>query len=327
MNLIYLPLNISTYKEALLRGPIDWDSYKLALWDYQLSHNPQLASFASHLDQLGPYCFPIELFKTFPLKTGENWEPSQVFHSSGTTGQVPSRHFVKDVNWYEQVVLAGFYHFFPRRSYRMLALLPSYLERDNSSLVYMVKTWMDHFGLPGSGFYLYNFEALEQAIVEGNDAGEPILLIGVAFALLDFSAERSVSLKEDDLVIETGGMKGRGEELTRKELHQRLSSGLGISRIVSEYGMTELMSQAYALEQGRFVCPPWMKVQIVDVNLPTRRLKPGHRGRIAIMDLANVDSCAFILTDDLGIMNEDETFEVLGRVDIAEMRGCNLLYE
>ena len=298
-----------------------------ALWEYQLSQNTRLASFASHLGQPGPYCFPIELFKAFPVKTGGDWEPSQVFHSSGTTGQIPSRHFVKDIRWYEQVVLAGFNQFFPPKSYRILALLPSYLERDNSSLVYMVKTWMDHFGLPGSGFYLYNFDALEQAIAEGNDAGEPILLIGVAFALLDFAAQTQVSLRKDALVIETGGMKGKGEELTRKELHERMREGLGVSRIVSEYGMTELMSQAYALEEGRFVCPPWMQVQIVDVNLPTRKLAHGHRGRLGIIDLANVDSCAFILTDDLGIMHEDETFEVLGRIDKAELRGCNLLYE
>lgn len=320
-------MDISAYKESLLSDKLDWKQHSLSLWEYQLAHNPKLANFASYLDQQGPYCFPIELFKAFSIQTGGNWEPSLVFHSSGTTGQIPSRHFVKDRQWYEQVVLSGFHQFFPRQSYRILALLPSYLERDNSSLVYMVKTWMDHFGLPGSGFYLYNFEALEQAIAEGNDAGEPILLIGVAFALLDFAAQTQVTLPEDALVIETGGMKGRGEELTRGELHTRISEGLGVTRIVSEYGMTELMSQAYALEEGRFVCPPWMQVQIVDVNLPTRTLEYGHRGRIGIMDLANIDSCGFILTDDLGIMYEDGTFEVLGRIDVAELRGCNLLYE
>lgn len=320
-------MNIPQYKEALLNNKLERETLSQQLWEYQLSHNARLASFASPLDLEGPFFFPIEFFKAFSLKTGGDWQAEQVFHSSGTTGQVPSRHFVKKIDWYEQVVLAGFYQFFPQQSYRILALLPSYLERDNSSLVYMVKTWMDHFGLPGSGFYLYNFDALEQAIGEGNDADEPILLIGVAFALLDFAKQSDVSLKKDAWVIETGGMKGRGEELTRPELHRRLCEGLGVQRVVSEYGMTELMSQAYAIEQGRFRSPPWMQVYIVDVNLPTRRLENGHRGRIGIVDLANIDSCGFILTDDLGIMHEDGTFEVLGRVDMAELRGCNLLYE
>ncbi len=297
------------------------------LWAYQVSENPPLKQFVSLFPQEKDFFFPIAFFKSFVLKTGGSWQEEQIFESSGTTGQIPSRHFVRELDWYREVVLAGFYHFFEKKSYRILALLPSYLERDNSSLVYMVKTWMDHFGLPGSGFYLYNFDVLEQAIAEGNDAGEPILLIGVAFALLEFAKRPGLQLAPGTTVIETGGMKGRGEELSRKELHDRLKEGLGIDRVVSEYGMTELMSQAYALEGGKFFAPPWMQVEIVDLNLPTRMLEYGHRGRIGIIDLANVDTCAFILTDDLGLKHEDGSFEVLGRIDQAELRGCNLLYE
>ena len=320
-------MDTHTYKQELLTLENGKDLRVKRLWEYQISENPYLMQFVSHFPQEKAFFFPIAFFKSFVLKTGGNWKEEQIFQSSGTTGKLPSRHFVRELDWYRKVVLEGFYRFFEKKPYRILALLPSYLERDNSSLVYMVKTWMDHFGLPGSGFYLYNFDALEQAIVEGNEAGEPILLIGVAFALLEFAMRPGVQLAPDTTVIETGGMKGRGEELTRKELHGRLTEGLGIPQIISEYGMTELMSQAYALGDGKFFSPPWMQVEILDLNLPTRTLEIGHRGRIGIIDLANVDTCAFILTDDLGLKHEDGSFEVLGRIDQAELRGCNLLYE
>jgi hypothetical protein len=222
--------------------------------------------------------------------------------------------------------LEGFFHFFERKNYRILALLPSYLERGNSSLVQMVKLWMDEFGLPGSGFYLYNFDALSQAISEAADAGEPILLIGVAFALLDFAEQNKSPLPPDTLVLETGGMKGRKKEIIRDELHEMLSKGLGISHIGSEYGMTELMSQMYARRDGRFFSPPWVKVFISDIHLPDLPKATGQSGRINLIDLGNVDSCAFISTDDIGRMYEDGSFEVLGRLDYSEMRGCSLMY-
>ena len=320
-------MDIQAYKNTLLRGTQSFVALEKELWAYQVQENPVMREFCGYLDLSHPVPIPIAFFKDFDLQTGGPWEAEQVFHSSGTTGQVPSRHLVRDLQWYRQVVLAGFSYFFPAGDYRILALLPSYLERGNSSLVYMVKTWMDHFGLPGSGFYLDNFDALEQAIVEGQDAQEDILLIGVSFALLDFAEKASLALGPKTRVIETGGMKGRRAELLRSELHIRLKEGLGASHIHSEYGMTELMSQAYALESGRFQCPPWMHINIVDINLPFRTLLPGHTGRIAITDLANVHSCAFILTDDLGIKQEDGSFEVLGRIEGAEIRGCNLMYE
>ena len=248
------------------------------------------------------------------------------FESSGTTGQTPSRHHVRDIQVYEMALLKGFTHFFPQQPYRILALLPSYLERGTSSLVHMVKTWMDHFGLAGSGFYLYNFEALEQAIGEAGDAGETILLIGVSFALLDFAEQYPQHLSTGSIVMETGGMKGRREELTRHELHERLSKGLGITNICSEYGMTELLSQAYAVKNGRFFTPPWMRIDIRDLHLSSLPRPIGSTGRICITDLANIHSCAFIETDDLGRQHLDGSIEVLGRVDHSELRGCNLMY-
>lgn len=315
-----------TFRRQILQLSAFSPAYQERLWQYQLKENPVLNSFYTELERGDPIFFPIEFFKAFALKTGGTWKEEQIFQSSGTTGQIPSQHFVRDLSWYREVVNAGFQHFFPKTSYRILALLPSYLERGNSSLVYMVKTWMDHWGLPGSGFYLYNFDALEQAIVEAKEAREPILLIGVTFALLEFASKFPISLSEGDFVMETGGMKGRGEELTRDALHLQLSKAFQGGRILSEYGMTELMSQAYAFEAGRFVCPPWMRVEILDVNLPTQILEVGYRGRIGIVDLANIDSCGFILTDDLGVKHEDGSFEVLGRVEYSELRGCNLMY-
>ena len=254
------------------------------------------------------------------------WDAKTIFESSGTTGQTPSRHFVRDTELYEKNVLDGFYHFFPKKKYRILALLPSYIERGNSSLVYMVKTWMDHFGTEGSGFYLDDFEALQNAIQAGNEAGESIILIGVSFALLDLAEKGTVQVPKGTIVIETGGMKGRRKELIRRELHETLKEGLGIDKIHSEYGMTELMSQAYTVESGRFRCASTMQVFVSDIHLNRLIEKPGVAGRLHIVDLANLHTCAFIATDDIGRMHEDGSFEVLGRLDSAEMRGCNLMY-
>ena len=301
----------------------DFDRTAKQLWEYQYTHNPVLRRYCDLLETDRPVFLPIEFFKAFAVQT-EEWEAQAVFESSGTTGQTPSKHYVKDLDLYRALSIAGFHYFFSKKQYKILALLPSYLERKNASLVQMVTDWITAFGLPESGFYLHDFQALEQAIAEAEN--EAVLLIGVAFALLDFAQECAVSLPINSVVIETGGMKGRKEELIRAELHTRLKTALGIPNIVSEYGMTELMSQAYALENGRFAAPPWMRIVITDVHLPNKVLPANTVGRINVIDLGNVHSCAFIATDDAGKCNEDGTFEVLGRIENAELRGCSLMY-
>ena len=320
-----MEFDLNGYVEQLFSPDSDFATLEQSLWEYQSRHNPVIRNFCKELSTNAPVSIPIEAFKRFDMKTG-GWEHGMIFESSGTTGQIPSRHFVKEPSIYEQNVIHGFHAFFPEKKYRVLGLLPSYLERGNSSLVYMVKTWIDHFGLPGSGFFLNDFEALTRAVWEGADAGEPIILIGVAFALLDFAEWQPVQLPPETIVIETGGMKGRKEELIRSELHERLKNGLGIDLIRSEYGMTELMSQAYTDETGRFRTAPTMRVFVSDMYL-NRLVEPsGVSGRLHIVDLANVHTCGFIATDDIGRMHPDGSFEVLGRLDHAEMRGCNLMY-
>lgn len=316
-------MNLSTYTQEILGNDAGNPRFIEEVWAYQKQENAILRTFTTHFPTEMPTFLPIECFKTFPVKTRE-WTEEMRFESSGTTGQIPSRHYVKDLDLYKQVSIQGFFHFFPKKKYRILALLPSYLERKNASLVQMVRFWIEEFGLPNSGFYLHNFEELEKAIVEAE--GEEIILIGVAFALLDFAEKMQRKLPKNTIVIETGGMKGRKRELTRPEMHQKLCEGFGIDKIASEYGMTELLSQAYALENGRFRTPPWMKVVISDIHLPTKVQSLGVAGRINVIDLANIHSCAFIATDDMGKLHEDGTFEVLGRIDNAELRGCNLMY-
>lgn len=303
----------------------DFDQAAASLWEYQRAHNPHIKRFSELLENENQTFIPIIGFKEFEMKDGD-WEPAIIFESSGTTGQIPSRHLVKDLSIYRQSALKGFFHFFPKQQYRILALLPNYLERGKSSLVQMTKMWMDEFGLPGSGFYLYNFEALSQSLAEAADAREPILLIGVAYALLDFVDAFPMVLPPDSIVLETGGMKGRKEEITRDALHMHLKQGLGLSHIYSEYGMTELLSQCYTGKHGRFMTPPWAKVFITDLHLPELPVSEGSSGRINIIDLANVHSCAFIATDDLGRLHPDGSFEVLGRIDNSELRGCSLMY-
>lgn len=313
------------FQERLLTGHFDFEEMASQLWEYQITYNKVVREFSHALGKNSYHSIPIEFFKEFEMKCGD-WEAETVFESSGTTGQIPSRHFVRDISLYDQNVLQGFHHFFPKGEYKILALLPSYLERGASSLVHMVKVWIDSFGLPGSGFYLYNFEELRKALCEGAEAGEKIILIGVAYALLDFVEEKALNLPESTIVIETGGMKGRKKEMIRAELHKVLQQGLAVDHIYSEYGMTELMSQAYTDRTGRFRTPPSMEVFISDIHLHRLEQKPGVSGRLHIIDLANIHSCAFIATDDIGRKYEDGSFEVLGRLDTSEIRGCSLMY-
>ena len=266
---------------------------------------------------------PISFFKEQRVTTG-NWQEQKIFESSGTTGMVTSRHYVADTTIYEQSFIQGFeLQYGSIQNWCVLALLPAYLERENSSLVYMANKMIAMSNHSESGFYLYNYEALANKLKELELKGQPTLLLGVTFALLDFSAQFPLQLK-NTVVMETGGMKGRGRELTRPELHKTLIGRLGLKNIHAEYGMTELFSQAYSKNSGRYYCPPWMKVFVRKEDDPIELLREGT-GLIQIIDLANIYSCSFIATQDIGKLYADGSFEVLGRMDHADIRGCSLL--
>ncbi|EHQ28935.1 acyltransferase [Mucilaginibacter paludis] len=275
-----------------------------------------------HISQI-PF-LPIEFFKSHPVLSTN--APAQVtFTSSGTTGMITSSHLVSDVSWYEDSFRKAFALFYGDiASYTVLALLPSYLEREGSSLIYMAADLIRQSNNPDSGFYLYNHQELYNQLVKQREAGKPTLLIGVTFALLDFIEHYAIHFPEL-IVMETGGMKGRRKEMIREELHHALSNGFGVDMIHSEYGMTELLSQAYSNGEGIFACPPWMKIMIRDTNDPFTNLPEGITGGINIIDLANINSCSFLATQDLGRVQADGTFEVLGRFDNSDIRGCNLL--
>jgi hypothetical protein len=236
-----------------------------------------------------------------------------------------SKHYVRDAGLYQQSFMKALELFYGDLSqYAVFALLPSYLERKNSSLVYMVEKVLQQSNQRMGGFYLNELAKLQQELLEAQRIGLKIMFFGVTYALLDMAENFPVSIP-DAILIETGGMKGRREEITRMELHEKLAKGFGIEKIHSEYGMTELLSQAWSAGDGIFRCPPWMKIMIADTNDPLSFLETGRSGGINIIDLANVHSCPFIATQDLGRVFEDGTFEVLGRFDNSDIRGCSLL--
>ena len=266
---------------------------------------------------------PIHFFKTHTIYTGKEC-PSFYFESSGTTQDTVSKHYVLDLNVYEQSFNQCFQQFYGTpKDYCILGLLPNYLERQHSSLVYMTHHLIQESGHPSSGFYLYDFDQLNSTLVKLEQAKQKTLLIGVSFALMDFVDAYPQQLKQT-IVMETGGMKGRKEELTKPALHAYLSKGFGLDTIHSEYGMTELLSQAYSKGEGIYICPPWMKVLVADEADPTALSTTG-RGVLHIIDLANLHSAAFIATEDLGIVYPDGSFEVIGRLDQSARRGCSLL--
>ena len=269
---------------------------------------------------------PIRFFKEQKILTGDASYEKE-FCSSGTTGQVGSRHFVKDLQLYEQSFLQGFRQFYGDvTNYCVLALLPSYLERDNSSLVYMFERLIAESQHPDSGFYLHNYGALVDKLVQLEAVEQPTILVGVSFALCDLVEQYSLTLKHT-IVMETGGMKGKRPEMTKPALHQKLSEGFGLASIHSEYGMTELLSQAYSFGDNIFETPPWMRILIRDIHDPLTIIEGEKSGGINIIDLANIHSCAFIATDDLGKVYDNQQFEVLGRLDHSEVRGCNLMVQ
>lgn len=267
---------------------------------------------------------PISLFKSQQV-IAEGFVPEKVFTSSGTTGSETSKHFVASLALYEKSFRKSFELFYGNVSdYCILALLPSYLEREGSSLVYMASDLIEKSNNPSSGFYLNNTSELVDALLKSESQGKPCLLLGVTFALLDLAKSVKLSLK-NTIVMETGGMKGRGKELVRNEVHAILMEAFGVSTIHSEYGMTELLSQAYSYGNGIFRYPSWMSVRIRDPYDPFTLIAEGKTGAINVIDLANLYSCSFIQTDDLGKQLNDNSFEVLGRMDSSQIRGCNLL--
>jgi hypothetical protein len=267
---------------------------------------------------------PISFFKSHDVITAGR-APEEIFTSSGTTGTATSRHLVADIALYEQSYLQAFSQFYGNiADYAVLALLPSYLEREGSSLVYMVEDLIEKSNNPDSGFYLHDREALTEKLVTLDKAGQSVLLIGVTYALLDLIAFQTFDLRHT-IVMETGGMKGKRKEMIREELHADLCSGFGVAAIHSEYGMTELLSQAYSLGNGVFECPPWMQILTRDTEDALSYVDFGKTGGINVIDLANVNSCAFVATQDLGRTYENGTFEVLGRFDHSDVRGCNLM--
>lgn len=272
---------------------------------------------------------PIRFFKSHAVQAGA-FEPALIFESSGTTGSINSRHLVKDAGLYKESFTLGFERFYgPASGWCIIGLLPSYLERQNSSLVYMVNELIRLSGHPQSGFYLNEYEKLAAVLSDLEKQAQPVLLIGVTFGLLDFAETGNLPALRHTTVMETGGMKGRRRELVRQEVHDLLSGAFTIPLIHSEYGMTELLSQAYSKGNGLFSCPPWMQVLVRDEADPLSILQPGQAhpisGAVNIIDLANVHSCSFIATDDAAKVYPDGSFEILGRLDNSDIRGCSLM--
>ncbi|GGW47247.1 LuxE/PaaK family acyltransferase [Arenibacter certesii] len=267
---------------------------------------------------------PISFFKTHNVITG-SFKPEIIFTSSGTTGSEVSKHSVRNLSLYEQSYLSAFEAFYGAiNEYCILALLPSYLEREGSSLIYMADDLIKKSNHPDSGFYLDDLEHLKETLLKLEETHTKTLLIGVSFALLDMAEKYNLQLK-NTVVMETGGMKGRKKEMIREELHQLLVNGFGVPQIHSEYGMTELLSQAYSHGNGIFHTPQWMKIVTRETEDPLSLQEPGKSGGINIIDLANIHSCAFIATQDLGKVHLNGSFEILGRFDHSDVRGCNLM--
>jgi hypothetical protein len=317
-----------------IKNEKDFSTIALAVFNFQYAHNEIYRSYcqlikrdSENVQAITDLPFlPISLFKTHNV-VSTPFEPEVIFESSRTTGAIASRHLVKDVSLYKQSFLKAFESLYGTpQDYCFLGLLPSYLERENSSLVYMVKELIEQSNHPASNFYLYDFDALAKTITELEKSGQKTILIGVTHALMDFAEKHPMKLMHT-IVMETGGMKGRKKEMVRSEVHSFLKAAFSVPAIHSEYGMTELLSQAYATEDGLFQTPAWMKVLLRPeddplVNEPEANSKSGV---INIIDLANIYSCSFIATEDMGKLHDDGRFEVLGRLDNSEVRGCSLL--
>jgi len=323
---------INTKDIFSINNSTEFENVALAVFKFQFENNAVYRSFCdllyihpSDVKHIADIPFlPISFFKTHEiLSTSE--EIQETFTSSGTTGSVTSKHQVTNISIYEESFLKGFKHFYGNiEEYTILALLPNYLEREGSSLVYMVNDLIEKSNKPESGFYLNNLSALKSKLETLDKQGEKVLLIGVSFALLDLVESHSFALK-NTIIMETGGMKGRRKELIREELHDILKQGFGVQNIHSEYGMTELLSQAYSTGNGVFKCPNWMRVLTRDTEDALSIQTPGKTGGLNVIDLANINSCSFIATQDLAKVSNNGSFEILGRFDNSDIRGCNLM--
>ncbi len=304
----------------------------LEIFHFQYENNTVYRNFVKNLNKKPneithhteiPF-LPVEFFKTQEMISSDE-QPQITFTSSGTTGMVTSKHPVLSQNIYYLSFTIGFKHFYGNPDeWVILALLPAYLERKGSSLVYMCDSLIKQSGCSDSGFYLDEYEKLQSLLLSLKEKKQKTLLIGVTFALLDMAEKYPVDFPEL-VVMETGGMKGRRREMIRNELHSKLQQGFGVQKIHSEYGMTELLSQAYSKGDGIFNCPPWMKVIIRDINDPLSPARNNKTGGVNVIDLANINSCSFIATQDLGRITVNNGFEILGRYDNSDVRGCNLL--
>lgn len=309
-----------------------FEELALEVFKFQFVNNNVYAGFLEHLkinassvDSIDQIPFlPIQFFKSHKIISSKE-KTQEMFSSSGTTGTIQSKHFVTNLELYENSYTNGFTHFYGAiENYTVLALLPSYLERKGSSLIYMVDDLIKKSKSPDSGFYLHNLKDLSQKLLQLEAQNKKIILIGVSFALLDLIDYQQFNLN-NTIVMETGGMKGKRKEMIREELHEILCKGFGVDRIHSEYGMTELLSQAYSKGKGIFETPPWMRVFARDTEDALCFLPPNKSGGLNVIDLANLNSCSFIATQDLGKIHHNGSFEILGRFDNSDIRGCNLM--
>lgn len=325
---------ISTDNIFAINSPEEFLKIALEIFRYQLSENSIYSSFVNHLGidvsaikSLTDIPFlPVEFFKTQTILCGTT-EPEITFSSSGTTGVTSSKHHVAKASLYTESFRKGFHYFYGDiKEYTVLALLPSYQEREGSSLIYMVDDLIQQSNNQLSGYFLYDHAELFNVLNELKERNSKVILLGVTYALLDFIETYQINFPSL-IVMETGGMKGKRKEIIREELHKILYQGFGVNIIHSEYGMTELLSQAYSKGYGKFECPSWLKVIVRDTNDPFAYLQPGIVGGLNIIDLANINSCSFISTQDLGKVDNEGKFEVIGRFDNTDIRGCNLLIQ
>ncbi|WP_164112124.1 MULTISPECIES: acyl transferase [Sphingobacterium] len=317
-----------------IQTALEFNRAALEIFRYQAQHTPVYRDYLKALridtHSITEYrqipFLPIQFFKTQSV-LADGLSPELTFISSGTTGMTSSKHHVPDLKWYVESYRNTFKLFYGDiQNMTILALLPSYLERDGSSLIYMVDDLIQSSEKPESGYFLYNHQELYYTLENLQHKGKKTILIGVTYALLDFIDNYSINFPEL-IVMETGGMKGKRKEMVREELHQLLKKGFGVQAIHSEYGMTELLSQGYSYGDGLFYTPPWMKILIRDTNDPLSLLENKKTGAINVIDLANYYSCSFVATQDLGKIHVDQSFEILGRFDNSDIRGCNLLVQ
>ena len=315
-----------------IQNQSDFKTCALQVFRHQFKNNAIYRSFcdllyihSSDVKEVEEIPFlPIQFFKSHAVLSSTQ-AVKETFTSSGTTGSSVSKHMVTDLSWYTKSYTKGFEHFYgPIEEYTVLGLLPNYLERDGSSLIYMVDDFIKKSNKPASGFYLNNLTELSKTLIALDKKGEKVLLIGVTFALLDLIERQQFKL-QNTIIMETGGMKGRRKEIIRNELHEILCAGFGVSKIHSEYGMTELLSQGYSSGDGVFDCPPWMKILARDTEDALTMVGTNKTGGLNVIDLANYNSCSFIATQDLGKVDNNGSFEVLGRFDHSDIRGCNLM--